>query len=187
MVKRKVKILKSSPFPFYRMSSFIGSQALVSPCWGSNRLVRPYKLVPPITPPICRGTRKRGRMIDNRGIDIEAKFMFVGLIYSNLKIDIHRNQIFEMKRDTEILKILVASYDHSTKARPTLSLLSKFEGLTIPAATLLQPQRCLFFIWSQLKLRIARTLAHLTNIPKNSEDSRDNGRQYKTAKNEGNT
>ena len=42
--------------------------------------------------------------------------MFVGLIYSNLKIDIHRNQIFEMKRDTEILKILVASYDHSRKA-----------------------------------------------------------------------
>ena len=28
-----------------------------------------------------------------------------------------------MKRDTKILGILIASYDHSTKARPTLSLL----------------------------------------------------------------
>ena len=40
-----------------------------------------------------------------------------------LKIVIYRNQMFEMKRDTKILEILIASYDHSTKARPTLSLL----------------------------------------------------------------
>ena len=46
-----------------------------------------------------------------------------GPIYFYLKIVIYRNQMFEMKRDTKILEILIASYDHSTKARPTLSLL----------------------------------------------------------------
>ena len=35
----------------------------------------------------------------------------------------HRYQMFEMKGDTKILEILIASHDHSTKARPTLSLL----------------------------------------------------------------
>ena len=46
-----------------------------------------------------------------------------GPIYFYLKIVIYRNQMFEMKRDTKKLEILIASYDHSTKARPTLSLL----------------------------------------------------------------
>ena len=79
---------------------------------------------------------------DENGI-LQPLIFSPGPIYFYLKIVIHRNQIFEVKRNTKILEILVASYDHSTKARPTLSLLSKFEGLTIPAATLLQPQRCL--------------------------------------------
>ena len=33
------KVIQRNPFPFYRVSSFIGSQKLVSACWGSNRLV----------------------------------------------------------------------------------------------------------------------------------------------------
>ena len=33
------KVIQRNPFPSYRVSSFIGSQKLVSACWGSNRLV----------------------------------------------------------------------------------------------------------------------------------------------------
>ena len=34
-----------------------------------------------------------------------------GPIYFNLKIVIHRNQMFEMKRDTKILEILIGEND----------------------------------------------------------------------------
>ena len=39
--RNQFNVIQRNLFPFYRVSSFIGSQKLVSACWGSNRLVPP--------------------------------------------------------------------------------------------------------------------------------------------------
>ena len=52
--------------------------------------------------------RKRGK------VGNDTFYYMPGPIYFYLKIVIYRNQMFEMKRDTKILEILIASYDHST-------------------------------------------------------------------------